>query len=122
MAWVPPATPSPHRLLSGAFPQPEALSPPPLPAHPGDLPSFLPVLPPGCSPEDKKQGVTPLTLYFTSSFLTLAWPDRALIKASSRASASCFRWELSGIRWRDFRQVLALWGPGQQASSSGGGR
>lgn len=77
-------TPSPHRLLSGAFPQPAL--PPPLPAHRAiSLPSFqyflLVVL-----LRTKSRGDS-TALYFTSSFLTLAWPDRALIKASSRASA-----------------------------------
>ena len=76
-------TPSPHRLLPVASPQPAL--PPPLPAHRAiSLPSFqyfLLVV----RLRTKSRGDS-TALYLTSSFLPLTWPDQALIEASSRAS------------------------------------
>ena len=78
-----PAHTLPAQASVGAFPQP--VLPPPLPAHRAiSLPSFqyflLVVL-----LRTKSRGDS-TALYLTLSFLPLAWPDRALIKASSRAS------------------------------------
>ena len=108
-------TPAPHRLLWAALPR--AAHPPPLSAHRAiSLPSFqyfLLVVLLGT----KSRGDS-TTLCLTSSFLPLAWPDRAAQDLLQGLGPSHLQWELSGIRWRDFPQVLALWGPGQQAGSS----